>query len=294
MGMTIESVITALTLNGAAALGLEKEIGSIEIGKRGDVVLHKCPNYQHLGYHIVYNHVTQVVKDGAIVWDKNDAASNLLHEKQDDSLVKNRFARRSIDDFLEETASQNPVPGGGSIAAQSGASAAALVEMVANLTLNRKKYVEVQEEMQLIVQKIKPIRTKLLELMDEDADSYAAVMSAYSLPKDNQERQDERNKAILESLKLAAKIPLEVARLSAKVIEYAHVVVEKGNSNAVTDGIVAAMLARTATLSALYNVKINLNSIKDANFVAEYEEYVLRLKLAVEEKEALIREKLVL
>jgi len=294
MGMSIESVITALTLNGAAALGFEKEIGSLEVGKRGDVVLHKCPNYEHLSYHIVYNHVTQVVKSGAIVWDKNDVATNLLHEKQEDSLVKNHFSERTMEDFLAETASQNPVPGGGSIAAQSGATAAALVEMVANLTLNRKKYVDVQDDMQLIVQKVNPIRTRLLELIDEDAESYAAVMLAYSLPKETQQHQDDRNNAILESLKLAAKTPFEVATLSAQVLELAQFVVEKGNTNAVTDGIVAAMLARTATLSALYNVKINLASIKDPNFVAEYEAYVLGLKQTVEEKEALIREKLVL
>lgn len=295
MGMSIESVITALTLNGAAALGLSEEIGSIEIGKRADLVLHDCPNYKHLAYHMAHNHVSKVIKDGFVIYSIESALHN--HKKNEldpigtvvDSEESKSFSSYEISEFLEETASSNPVPGGGSIAAQSGATAASLVEMVANLTLNRKKYSEVQKDMEEVIVKIRPIRQRLLELIDEDAISYHHVMKAYGLPKETDEQKNKRNVAILESLKDAAATPYEVAQLSQQVLNLAEIVVQKGNSNAITDGIVAAMTARTAILSALYNVKINLGSIVDEVFVKAYEAKIVHMVTVIEAQELSIR-----
>ncbi len=194
---------------------------------------------------------------------------------------------QTLVEFLAETAGDSPVPGGGSIAAQSGASAAALTEMVANLTIGKKNYENVSKEMMEIAAKASLLRTQLLADVDKDAESYAKVMMAYKLPKDTETDQENRTREVQLALKLAATVPLEVARKSREVIDLAIQVVKQGNKNAMTDGAVAGMLARTAALSALYNVKINLSSIKDVEFVlaATKELSALKTRVILAEKE---------
>lgn len=273
MGMSLESVITALTLNGAAALDLAHATGSIEVGKQGDVVIHECSDYTHLAYEIMNNTVSTVIKDGNVVWSLDEVSKQVIQEEPY-PYVAESFSERRIIDFLSETASSNPVPGGGSIAAKSGATAAALVEMVIALTIGRKKYFDVEAKMQEMLVKIHPLQLRLLELMDEDAQSYNKVMKAYGLSKSNEEEKEQRLMSIQSALKGATQKPFEVAICCKEVLELAKEVVELGNSNAKTDGIVAAMTARTALLGALYNVKINLESIQDKEFVSSYQEKV--------------------
>ncbi|WP_019227602.1 cyclodeaminase/cyclohydrolase family protein [Sedimentibacter sp. B4] len=177
---------------------------------------------------------------------------------------------KSIHEFAEVVASNSPVPGGGSIAALCGALSAALAEMVANLTTGKKKYIEVESEMNEIKNKAMALRTKLLDDIERDSYAYNKVMEAYKMPKEDDEQKILRNKAIEESAKIAAEVPLDVAETSFKILPLAEAVVARGNSNAVTDGLVAAMLARTAVLSALLNVRINLETISDKDFVLEY------------------------
>lgn len=177
---------------------------------------------------------------------------------------------KSIHEFAEVVASNSPVPGGGSIAALCGALSAALAEMVANLTTGKKKYIEVESEMNEIKNKAMALRTKLLDDIERDSYAYNKVMEAYKMPKEDDEQKILRNKAIEESAKIAAEVPLDVAETSFKILPLAEAVVARGNSNAVTDGLVAAMLARTAVLSALLNVRINLETISDKDFVVEY------------------------
>lgn len=287
LGMPIESVITALTLNGAAALDLADKTGTIQVGKCGDLVIHDCPNYQHLAYEIANNTVETVIKDGNVIWSTKEVSNLVIHEEQD-AYVTEQFAQRRVMDLLAETASSNPVPGGGSIAAHSGATAAALVEMVTNLTIGRKKYSDVESLMKEVQKQIHPIQLRLLELMDEDADSYNQVMLAYGLPKGTDDEKELRSNAIQSALKGAAEKPLEVAGLCKEVLDFAGIVVEKGNSNAKTDGIVAAMTARTGLLGALYNVKINLGSITDEAFVMTYQEKINILTAYALEKESMI------
>ncbi len=174
---------------------------------------------------------------------------------------------KSVKEFLDETASNNPVPGGGSIAAHSGATAAALVEMVANLTIGKKKYAEIEEEMKGIRVTANALREELLEDVDRDSDAFHQVMSAFKMNKETDEEKVARRESIQKAMKHAAAVPLEVAKKSLQVMALAKVVVVKGNNNAVTDGAVSAMMARTAVLSALYNVRINLGSIKDEELV---------------------------
>ncbi|MFC1515489.1 cyclodeaminase/cyclohydrolase family protein [Thermodesulfobacteriota bacterium] len=195
------------------------------------------------------------------------------------------MAKLSIVDFLEKTSSSEPVPGGGSIAALSAAVAASLSEMVVNLTIGRKAYAHVEEEMNQILKEILQYKNKLLQDIDNDSDAYKQVIAAFKLPKDTEAEKKHRKQAIQDKLKHAARVPLSVAQDAFKIIELTGKVVEKGNKNAVTDGAVAAMMARTAVLSALYNVKINLRSIEDTVFVDEIIQQVKFLEEKVVEKE---------
>lgn len=201
---------------------------------------------------------------------------------------------KNITDFVATTASNEPVPGGGSIAALSGALAAALAEMVANLTIGKKKYVEVNDEMIDIVKALESKRAQLIELIDRDASSFDDVMKAFKLPKETDEEKVARTKAIQDGTKYAASVPLETAKIAFSIMDYAESVVLKGNKNAVTDGAVSAMMARTAVLSALMNVKINLGSIKDEAFVSAMTNEVNDLEAQVIKRETEILGKVVL
>ncbi|SKC63371.1 cyclodeaminase/cyclohydrolase family protein [Maledivibacter halophilus] len=185
---------------------------------------------------------------------------------------------KTLKNFLEETASKSPVPGGGSIAAMSAATAVALTEMVANLTVGKKGYEAAQGEMEKLLSYLPNSRIGFIEDIDRDAEAFNKVMKAFKLPKDTDEEKKIRKETIQSSMKNAANVPLEVARKAFKMMEQITKVVEMGNKNAVTDGAVAAMMARTSVLSALFNVKINLSSIKD-------EEFVKKVKNEVEELE---------
>lgn len=173
----------------------------------------------------------------------------------------------SVRDFIYETASDSPAPGGGSVAALSAASAAALIEMVANLTLGKKGYEEVSSQMEDVKKVSGEYKEKFINYIDEDSDSFNKIMAAFKLPKDTDEQKAERTKVIQEAFKGAATVPLNVGKDAFSLMELAQTVVLKGNQNAITDGAVAAMQARTAVHGAFYNVKINLGSIKDEAFV---------------------------
>jgi formiminotetrahydrofolate cyclodeaminase len=204
------------------------------------------------------------------------------------------LAEMSVKAFLDETASSAPVPGGGSVAALSAGVAAALTEMVANLTIGKKNYEGVEEEMKTIAAYSAKFRSKFVEDIDRDSDAFNEVMASFKLPKATDEEMEARKAAIQEATKKAALVPLEVARDAFGMLESIAAVVEKGNKNAVTDGAVAAMMTRTAVLSALYNVKINLGSIKDQSFVAEVSKEVEALESKVGSMEKEILSKVVL
>lgn len=174
-----------------------------------------------------------------------------------------------LNDFLDRTASSEPVPGGGSISALAAASAAGLVEMVANLTASGKEFEATKTEMKEISSKAAAFRVKLSGCIDRDSKAYSQVISSYKMPKNNEAEATTRTRAIQAALKHAAEVPLWVASETLKVMTLTEMVLKKGNPNAVTDGLVAVMMARTAILGALYNVKINLKSITDASYVSK-------------------------
>ena len=195
------------------------------------------------------------------------------------------LANLKITEYLEKAAAGTAVPGGGSVAALNAALAAGLTEMVANLTIGKKGYEAVAEEMNDIAGKSTELREKLTAAIDRDAEAYSEVMAAFKLPKATDQEKGLRKPAIQKAFKHAALVPLEVAKHAVKVIDLAGRAVDSGNKNAVTDGLVAAMNARTAALAALYNVKINLGSIEDDEFVKKLAREVNDLEQQAKSKE---------
>ncbi|MEO8194810.1 MAG: glutamate formimidoyltransferase [Gemmatimonadales bacterium] len=167
-------------------------------------------------------------------------------------------------DFLAAVASSDPVPGGGSVAAYAGALAAALDRMVAGLTIGKKKYAAVEAEMTVIASNADSLAEALSRLVERDAKAYAAVSAAYRLPKEpDAAAAERRNQAITSALLGAAEVPLETARLCAQAADLAATLAAKGNSNAITDAGVAALLAAAGCKGAAYNVRINVASLSD-------------------------------
>lgn len=171
----------------------------------------------------------------------------------------------SVDQFLSSIASSDPVPGGGSVAAHAGAAAASLVQMVAGLTIGKKKYAAVEAEMKETGLKAAALSNKLTSLVQKDAEAYAAVSDAYKLPKESDDQQKHRQSAIDTALLGAAEVPLETARACCEVARLAAVCAEKGNQNAVTDAGVASLLAESGARGASYNVLVNLKSLSESS-----------------------------
>lgn len=168
-----------------------------------------------------------------------------------------------LGDYLEKLASADPVPGGGTASAVSGATAAGLVAMVASLTIGKKGYEDSWKMMEEVKEEALKLKERLMVLADKDADSYQAVLNCFKMPKNTDEEKTARSKAIQDATLEAAKIPLSVAEISAQIFPLAKQVVLHGNKNAVSDGAVAALLSRTAVRGAVLNVLINAGSLKN-------------------------------
>lgn len=197
----------------------------------------------------------------------------------------------SVVDFVAETASDSPAPGGGSVAALAAAQAAALLGMVANLTVKSKKYEEVHEEMAEIAKKCKEYELEFVEFIDRDANSFNCVMDAFKLPKETEEEKKARTAKIQEGYKKAADVPFTVGKTAAELLDVAEILVEKGNKNAITDVGVGVLNTELACVGAFYNVKINLGSIKDEEFVAERKKQMAEILDGVEKRAAKLLEK---
>lgn len=167
----------------------------------------------------------------------------------------------SVAGFVSSVASSAPVPGGGSVVALAGSMAAALAQMVAGLTVGRKKYAAVDAEMKELGLQAAHLVRRLAELKDEDAAAYTLVSDAYKLAKETPEQAAKRDKAIQAALMKAAEVPLDTARRCAEVAMLAATCAEKGNTNAASDAGVAALLAEAACRGAAYNVRINVSAM---------------------------------
>lgn len=191
----------------------------------------------------------------------------------------------NVKEFLLVTAGDDPVPGGGSVSALCGALSSALGQMVAQLTVGKKKYAEQEESMKEMAAVFNTYLDEFAKDIDADSEAYDAVFAAFKLPKETAEEKTFRTQKIQEATKVAAEIPLQVAKKAFKVMDFIHIVAKTGNQNAVTDACVAMMCARTAVLGALLNVKINLSSLHDEEFVARMREEAAVLEKGAMEKE---------
>jgi len=172
----------------------------------------------------------------------------------------------TIAKFLDELASEQPTPGGGGAAAIMGAVGAALVSMVANLTIGKKNYEAFDEELKEARAKAEALRAELTAAINEDVDAFNAVMGAYGLPREGDEQKAARAAAIQAALKQATDAPLRAVKACHEVIKLSAVVADKGNINVISDAGVAVLAANAGLRSAALNVYINAKSIKDREF----------------------------
>jgi len=188
---------------------------------------------------------------------------------------------KKVSNFLDELASNSPTPGGGSVAALAGALGAALISMVGNLTIGKKRYKDVEEDIKKIISSSEKLRYELSQLMEEDVKAFNNFMATYKMPKETEDEKKIRTEKIQESLIEAAKVPLKVAYKCLEVLSLSREVAEKGNINVISDAGVAALMAEAALESAILNVKINLKMIKDEK---------VRTELSASIKEILLKE----
>lgn len=192
----------------------------------------------------------------------------------------------TLKQFLEKTAANEALPGGGSVSALNAAIASALTGMMANLTIGKKNYTAVEDQMKKTVEEMEENRLHFINDIDRDADAYSLVMDAYKLPKETDEQKTVRGEKIQEGMKVASLVPMEVAERAYDMLDTIIDTIKKGNKNAVTDGMVGLMACRTAIMGALLNVRINLGGINDPVFVAELKEKCDRIEKEVLEKES--------
>lgn len=176
------------------------------------------------------------------------------------------------DSFTDEVASSSPAPGGGSVAAAAGALGGALASMVCRLTVTKKQYASVKDELSEVRDQGDALRAELTTLVETDKTAFDKVMEAFKLPSG-----DERDDAVEDANKGAALVPLTVMEKSLEVLGLAKTVAVKGNKNSVTDAGVAALMAMAAVSGAGYNVRINLTSINDKTFVSDMKQKAVQL-----------------
>ena len=218
------------------------------------------------GAQVTWSEIVGLVPERVMI----DAAVNHLQLRQftPEQLLERQVREvmsggESLSGFVASVASANPVPGGGSVAAHAGALAAALAQMVTGLTIGKKKYAAVDAEMKEAALKAVSLGNNLASLVKRDAEAYSLVSEAHKLPKEPADAAARRSEAVTSALLKAAEVPLETARAAVEVARIAALVAEKGNTNAVTDAGVAALLAEAACKGADYNVRVNVSALDD-------------------------------
>ncbi len=243
------------------------------IGRVTEMVRREAARY---GVNIHHSELVGLLPQEALV----DAASwylqlnhlnpdQILEQRLHDVLLSTAPSEQSLNEtqFLDELARGTPSPGGGSAAAFTGAQAAALVAMVARLTVGKPKYVSVEKEMWKIIEQAEKIRSELTACVQKDAQAFEEVLSARRLPKMTPEQQSARNGAIKNATEEACKIPFQIAQYCNEILYLAIRVAQVGNQNAITDCAAAVFLARSAIFSAGLNIKINAVSIPESQII---------------------------
>lgn len=166
-------------------------------------------------------------------------------------------------EFLEDLSSSRPVPGGGGASATVGAFASALGMMVANLTVGKKKYADVEEEIKEAREQLEKLRDELVALTDRDAEAFEPLSKAYGLPKETQEQKEEKERILEQALYEASIVPMDIMETVLKVMHFLKVMGEKGSKIAVSDVGVGILFAQAALEGASLNVFINTNLMKN-------------------------------
>lgn len=178
-----------------------------------------------------------------------------------------KIAQKSCIEFVDALASKSAVPGGGGAAALTGAIGIALGSMVCNLTIGKKKYVEYEESLKSILAKAKCLEKDLLDMIDEDAECFLPLSKAYGLPSSTEEERKIKDETMETSLKEACKVPIKIVKVCYEAIKLHEDLVDKGSRLAISDVGVGVQCLRAAILSGQLNVFININSMKDEQYV---------------------------
>jgi glutamate formiminotransferase/formiminotetrahydrofolate cyclodeaminase len=209
-----------------------------------------------------------------------DFSENQILEKK----LLEIFSNDSIKHYIEELASEKPAPGGGSASGLVGSMGAALVAMVAGLTIGKKGYEEVSEKMKIIQKEAKETAWQLYNQSENDTRAYDNLSKSLSMPKGTPEEKEERTRMIQAKLKDATRVPYRTGELAASMLDYLPVLIERGNKNAVSDVYCAALFISSSVYGSMQNVKINLGLIKDTSFVEEYKAKMVGLSEETKKK----------
>jgi formiminotetrahydrofolate cyclodeaminase len=202
----------------------------------------------------------------------------------------------SVEKFLDDLASGNPTPGGGSAAAVMGAMGAALVSMVCNVTIGKKGYEGVEAEMRAILHESEKVRRRLTAMVAEDIAAFDGIMAAYKMPKATPEEKEVRAAAIQTRLRRATEVPLDCARVCSEVIALSRRASEHGYLNVISDGGVGVLAGFSGLRSAALNVYINAPALKDRVFaekaIADLQKLLEHCAVESEAVYTLVRNKL--
>ena len=208
----------------------------------------------------------------------NDITPFEIDKKVIEKLIadnSNNISNLKINDFLDLLSTDSPAPGGGSVAALGGAISSSLVSMVANLTINNKKYIKVHDLMNDVAIKAQSLKNQLNYLINEDTEAFNKIMEAFKLPKKSDVEIHTRLNSIQNATMYAIEVPFKTLKLIYDVLILSEDIIDKGNKNSFSDSGVAVEIAIASAKSAIMNIKINLNEITDKNYKKD-----IRIKLS--------------
>lgn len=176
---------------------------------------------------------------------------------------------QTLQEYFNDLSSNSPTPGGGNVAAMCGALSSSLGVMVCNLTIGKKKYIDVEQEILSVKEKLEQYKKKFFELGVKDNQAFDKVMEAFKLPKETERDKEQRTKKIEEATIGAAEVPTDVMRTCAEILPLLKIVIQKGNKNSLSDAGVAASLTGTSARAAYLNVLINCASLSNQTIAGE-------------------------
>lgn len=188
-----------------------------------------------------------------------------------------KLADKTCNEFVNELASKNPVPGGGGAAALVGAIGVALSSMVCNLTTGKKKYAQFEDDIQDILKKAQELQNSLMQMIDEDAENFLPLSKAYGMPKGTEQERKLKEETLEKALKQACEVPIKIVKACYDAIKLHAELVDKGSRLAISDVGVGVQCLRAAIISGQLNIVININSIKDSVYVDRIEKEVMPL-----------------